>query len=62
MMKYKANVTQNCDCVDNGRSISDKVPTIYTEVNVKVKLSLCLTKRHTMKVYLGSGGIAPLIL
>jgi hypothetical protein len=29
---------------------------------VKVKLSLCLTKHHTMKAYWGSGGIAPLIL
>jgi hypothetical protein len=31
---------------------------------VKVKLSLCflLIEHHTMKVYLGSEGIAPLIL
>jgi len=29
---------------------------------VKVKLSLCLTKCHTMKAYWGSGGIAPCIL
>jgi hypothetical protein len=29
---------------------------------VKVKLSLCLTKQHTMKTYWGSGGIAPRIL
>jgi hypothetical protein len=28
----------------------------------KVKLSLCLTKHHTMKAYWGSGGIAPCIL
>jgi hypothetical protein len=35
----------------------------YTyEVNVKVKLSLCLTKHHTMKAYWGSGGIAPCII
>jgi hypothetical protein len=27
----------------------------------KVKLSLCLTKRHAMKTYWGSGGIAPRI-
>jgi hypothetical protein len=30
--------------------------------DVKVKLSLCLTKHHAMKAYWGSGGIAPLIL
>jgi hypothetical protein len=29
---------------------------------VKVKLSLCLTKHHTMKTYWGNGGIAPHIL
>jgi hypothetical protein len=29
---------------------------------VKVKLSLCLTKYHVMKAYLGSGGTSPLIL
>jgi hypothetical protein len=28
----------------------------------KVKLSLCLTKHHTMKTYWGSGGTVPLIL
>jgi hypothetical protein len=28
----------------------------------EVKLSLCLTKHHTMKMYWGSGGIAPRIL
>jgi hypothetical protein len=28
----------------------------------KVKLSLCLTKHHAMKVYWESGGVAPLIL
>jgi len=28
----------------------------------KVKLSLCLTKHHAMKMYWGSGGIAPRIL
>jgi hypothetical protein len=26
---------------------------------VKVKLSLCLTQHHAMKMYWGSGGIAP---
>jgi hypothetical protein len=31
-------------------------------VKVKVKLSLCLTKHHAMKVYWESGGIAPCIL
>jgi len=29
---------------------------------VKVKLSLCLTKHHAMKVYWRNGGIAPRIL
>jgi len=28
-------------------------------VKVTVKLSLCLTKHHAMKTYMGSGGIAP---
>jgi hypothetical protein len=32
------------------------------ECKVKVKLSLCLTKHHTMKIYCGSEGIAPRIL
>jgi hypothetical protein len=31
-------------------------------VNIKVKLSLCLTKHHAMKMYWGSGSIAPRIL
>jgi hypothetical protein len=31
-------------------------------IKVKVKLSLCLTKHHTMKAYWGNGGIAPRIL
>jgi len=30
--------------------------------NVKVKMSLCLTKHHVMKKYWGSGRIAPCIL
>jgi hypothetical protein len=29
---------------------------------VKVKLSLCLTKRHTIKMYWGSGGVVPQFL
>jgi hypothetical protein len=33
-----------------------------TEVKVKAKLSLCLTKHHAMKRYWESGGIAPRIL
>jgi hypothetical protein len=32
------------------------------EKKVKVKLSLRLTKLHAMKIYWGSGGIAPRIL
>jgi hypothetical protein len=32
------------------------------KVKVKVKLSLCLTKHHTMKAYWGSGRIGPHIL
>jgi hypothetical protein len=31
---------------------------VFTEVQIKVKLSLCLTKHHAMKMYWGSGGIA----
>jgi hypothetical protein len=31
-------------------------------IKVKVKLSLCLTKHHSMKTYWGSGSIAPRIL
>jgi hypothetical protein len=34
----------------------------FTTVKVKVKLSLRLTKHHTMKVYWGNGSIAPRIL
>jgi hypothetical protein len=30
--------------------------------NLKVKLSLCVTKHHATKMYWGSGGIAPRIL
>jgi len=29
------------------------ITTIYTPVNVSVKLSLCLTKHHAMEVYWG---------
>jgi hypothetical protein len=32
------------------------------QVEVKVKLSQCLTKHHAMKAYMGSGEIAPHIL
>jgi hypothetical protein len=32
------------------------------KVNVQLKLSLCLTKHHAMKIYGQSGGIAPRIL
>jgi hypothetical protein len=35
---------------------------VLLNVNVKVKLPLCLTKHHDMKTYWGSGGIAPRIL
>jgi len=35
----------------------------YTsQVKVRIKLPLCLTKHHAMKTYWGSGGIAPLML
>jgi hypothetical protein len=37
-------------------------PCEYIFTLMKVKLSLCLTKHHTMKAYWGSGGIAPRIL
>jgi hypothetical protein len=33
-----------------------------TDVKVKVKLSLCLTKHHAMKAYWGNGSTTPLIL
>jgi hypothetical protein len=32
------------------------------KLRVKVDLSLCLMKHHAMKIYRGSGGIAPRIL
>jgi hypothetical protein len=32
------------------------------EMLVNVKLSLCLSKNHAMKMNWGTGGIAPLIL
>jgi hypothetical protein len=35
---------------------------IFNEVKAKVKLSLCLTKHHAMKIYWWSGGVAPRIL
>jgi hypothetical protein len=35
---------------------------VIIKLNVKVKLSLCLTKHHAMKTYWTSGGIAPSIL
>jgi hypothetical protein len=31
-------------------------------VKGKVKLSLCLTKHHSMKTYWGNGGVSPRIL
>jgi hypothetical protein len=42
------------------RFIPRDVP--FNNVYVKVKLSLCLTKHHTMKTYWESGGIAQRIL
>jgi hypothetical protein len=35
---------------------------LFSYSQVKVKLSLCLTKHHAMKTYWGSGGIAPAFL
>jgi hypothetical protein len=40
---------------------SCKVDFIFNRYEVKVKLSLCLTKHHAMKEYWRSGGIAPQI-
>jgi hypothetical protein len=40
--------------------MNDELRTWTEEVNVK--LSLCLTKHRAMKIYWGSGGIAPHIL
>jgi len=37
-------------------------PVIDKGKGKRVKLSLCLTKHHAMKAYLGSGGITPRIL
>jgi hypothetical protein len=37
-------------------------PTSNVRPIKKVKLSLCLTKHHSMRTYWGSGGIAPCIL
>jgi len=39
-----------------------KQATSFISVTVKVKMSLCLTKHHAMKMYRRSGGIAPRIL
>jgi hypothetical protein len=44
---------------------NEKLHDLYFSPNiikVKVKLSLCLTKQHAMKVYWRSGGIIPRIL
>jgi hypothetical protein len=48
-------------CAQNCRSV---VPTSFRSLlkGRKVKLSLCLTKHHAMKIYRGCGGIAPCIL
>jgi len=35
---------------------------MHQELNKEVKLSLCLTKHHTMKVYYKNEGVAPCIL
>jgi len=37
------------------------IPLLHSQINQKVKLSLCFIKHHAMKTYLGSGGIAPRI-
>jgi hypothetical protein len=42
--------------------IESTKPILPVSVNVKVKLSLCLTKHHTKKTYRGNGGITPCIL
>jgi hypothetical protein len=43
---------------------TDKFGSLFevSNLKVKVKLSLCLTKHHATKAYWGSGDIAPLIL
>jgi hypothetical protein len=41
---------------------SDSLPPECNLGEVKVKLSMCLTKHHAMNTYWGSGGIAPRIL
>jgi len=38
------------------------MPVTKRKIEVKVNLSLCLTKHHTMKAYWWSGGTAPRIL
>jgi hypothetical protein len=43
-------------------SLLSSVTFIRLSINIKVKLSLCLTKQHAMNAYWGNGGIAPCIL
>jgi len=49
------HIERNSEIVGEGGSCD-------VRVKVKVKLSLCLTKYHTVKTYCRSGGIAPRIL
>jgi hypothetical protein len=51
-----------CVHADTNRVLCEFYMTQIMLVKAKAKLSLCLTKHHTMKTYCGSGGIAPCIL
>jgi hypothetical protein len=51
--------SESLQCV---AKFKDLGTTITYQNYIKVKVSLCLTKHHAMKVYWRSGGIAPLIL
>jgi len=48
--------------LQNDHSVRKPEGNVATNLMVKVKLSLCLTKHHAMKTYWGSEDIAPLIL
>jgi hypothetical protein len=50
-----------CDLIEH-KKVRNTEKNLYVCKEVKVKLSLCLTKHHAMKAYCGSGGEAPRIL
>jgi hypothetical protein len=60
---FISDIKTNCRIVLKKKcyEYQDFFKCVYQDIKVKVMLSLCLTERHAMKAYWGSGGISPCI-